>query len=211
MLKLTRSYNSSMQPIQILPDGYHLQKSLDLSNSRTVFWLNMAAIPLLFIFGWLFGRVILILRSTNPFSNGFWGVISTFSGWGLIAILVSIIIMLIFHELVHGSFFWLFTRERPKFALRSGYAFAAAPNWYLPKFQYILVGLSPLIVISIICVGLALFVPPVIVPYPLFVATFNAAGALGDMIVVAWILKQSNSILVKDQGDKFSSYAPDIK
>jgi hypothetical protein len=62
----------------------------------------MAAIPLLFIFGWFFGRVILLLRSTNPFSNGFWGVISTFSGWGLIAILVCIIIMLIFHELVHG-------------------------------------------------------------------------------------------------------------
>jgi hypothetical protein len=171
----------------------------------------MAAIPLLFVFGWFFNRVILLLRSSNPFSNGFWGMISTFSGWGLIAILACIIIMLIIHELVHGSFFWLFTRERPKFALRSGYAFAAAPNWYLPKFQYIVVGLSPLIVISIICLGLALLLPPNIVPYPFFVATFNAAGALGDMIVVAWILIQSNTIMVKDQGDKFSSYVTDIK
>jgi hypothetical protein len=198
-----------MKAMQILPDNYHLQKTLDLSNSRTAFWLNLAAIPLLFFFGWLFARLINGFRSANPFTNGFWGMVSTFSGWGLIAILASIIIMLVFHELIHGMFFWLFTHERPKFALRSGYAFAAAPNWYLPKFQYIIVGLSPLIVISILCIMLASLVPPTMVPYPFFVATFNAAGALGDMIVVGWISKQSNSILVKDQGDKFYSFAPE--
>jgi hypothetical protein len=197
-----------MQSIQILPDNYRLQKTLDLSKSRTVFWLNLAALPLLFVFGWIFGRLINVFRSSMPFSSGFWGMISTFSGWGLITILVLIIIMLVFHELIHGTFFWLFTHERPKFALRSGYAFAAAPNWYLPKSQYIIVGLSPLIVISVVCIILASIVPPSIVPYPLFVATFNAAGALGDMIVVAWITSQANSVLVKDQGDKFFSFAP---
>ncbi len=197
-----------MHAIQILPDDYHLQKTLDLSGSRTVFWLNIAAIPLLILFGWLFVRLTNVFRSANPFTNGFWGLVSSFSGWGLFAILALIIVMLVFHELIHGMFFWLFTRERPKFALRSGYAFAAAPNWYLPKFQYIIVGLSPLIGISVICIILASFVPLTIVPYPLFVATFNAAGALGDMIVVAWISKQSNIILVKDQGDKFFSFSP---
>ncbi len=72
-----------------------------------------------------------------------------------------------------------------------------------------MVGLSPLIVISVLCIILASIVPPSIVPYPLFVATFNAAGALGDMIVVAWITTQANSVLVKDQGDKFFSFAPE--
>jgi Putative zincin peptidase len=198
-----------MNAIQILPDHYHVQKKLDLSGSRTVLWLNLAAIPLLVLFGWLFSRLINAFRTTAPFVQGFWGLIASFSGWGLIGILALIILMLVVHELIHGMFFWLFTRERPKFALRSGYAFAAAPNWYLPKFQYIIVGISPLIVISIVCVVLAIFVPATMVPYPLFVATFNAAGALGDMIVVAWILGQSNTILVKDQGDKFFSFAPE--
>jgi hypothetical protein len=200
-----------MRAIQSLPDNYHLRKTLDLSNSRTVFWLNMAAIPLLFLFGWLFSHLINAARPTSPFTNGFWGLISTFSGWGLIAILVTIIIMLVLHELIHGLFFWIYTHERPKFALRSGYAFAAAPNWYLPKFQYILVGLSPLVIISILCIVLASIVPPTLVPYPFFTATFNAAGALGDIIVVIWISKQSKNILVKDQGDKFSSYSSDIE
>jgi hypothetical protein len=198
-----------MHATRILPSNYHHQKTLDLSNSRIVLWLNLAAIPLLFLFGWFFGRVFILFRSINPFPNGFWGVVTTFSIWDLIALIFSIIIMLVFHELIHGLFFWLFTHERPKFALKSGYAFAAAPEWYLPKFQYIIVGLSPFVLISIICIVLVTFMPSQTVPYLLVIATFNAAGALGDMIVVAWVFWQSNTILMRDQGDKFSSFAPD--
>ncbi len=200
-----------MNAIKDLPTNYHHRKTLDLSGSRTVLWLNLATIPLLFFFGWLFNRIIVYLRSFNPFQNGFWGLVSTFSGWGLIVILVAVILMLVVHELIHGLFFWLFTRERPKFALRSGYAFAAAPEWYLPKAQYIIVGLSPLIVISVVCIVIASFVPASIAPYPLFIATFNAAGALGDMLVVAWVSKQTGSVLVRDLGDRFSSFVPEIE
>jgi hypothetical protein len=198
-----------MNAVKDLPPNYHHLNTLNLSSSRTVFWLNIAAIPLLFIFGWLFGRLINGFRTTNPFLNGFWGLITTFSGWGLFAILALIIIMLVLHELIHGTFFWLFTRERPKFALRSGYAFAAAPEWYLPKSQYIIVGIAPLVVISIVCIILASLVPLAYVPYPLFVATFNAAGALGDMIVVAWVSTQIHSVLIRDSGDKFSAFTPE--
>jgi hypothetical protein len=198
-----------MHATKILPSDYHHQKTLDLSQSRAVILLNLAAVPLLFIYGWFFSRLIILLRSINPFPNGMWGVFTAFSGWGLIGLLFSIILMLIFHELIHGLFFWLFTRERPKFALKSGYAFAAAPEWYLPGSQYIMVGLSPFIVISILAVAVTIFVTSTIVPYLVFIATFNAAGALGDMVVVAWVLRQSHSTLVRDQGDSFSSYAPE--
>ena len=200
-----------MNAVKDLPPNYHHRKMLDLSSSRTVLWLNLLAIPLLFLFGWLFSRVIILLRSLNPFQNGFWGIVSTFSGWGLIAILAGVILMLVVHELIHGLFFWVFTRERPKFALRSGYAFAAAPEWYLPKIQYAIVGLSPLILISIAGILLAASMPPSIAPYPLFIATFNAAGSLGDIIVVFWVSRQPRSILVRDLGDRFSSFAPDAE
>jgi hypothetical protein len=200
-----------MHATKILPSNYHHQKTLDLSNPRTSVWLNLAAIPLLFLFGWFFSRLIILLRSINPFPNGFWGVVTTLSVWNLITLILSIIVMLVFHELIHGLFFWLFTQEQPRFALKSGYAFAAAPEWYLPKFQYIIVGLSPLVLISIICIVLAAFMHSQIVSYLLLIATFNAAGALGDMIVVAWVFRLSNNILMRDQGDKFSSFSPDIE
>jgi hypothetical protein len=172
-------------------------------------WLNLTAVPLLFIFGWFFSRVISLLRSINPFPNGFWGMVTTFSGWGLIVILLSVILMLVFHELIHGLFFWIYTHVRPKFALKSGYAFAAAPEWYLPKFQYITVGISPLVVISLLSIVFSIFVSAHIIPYLVFIATFNAAGALGDMIVVAWVIRQSKTIFINDLGDKFSTFSAD--
>jgi len=197
-----------MPATKILPTNYHHLKTLDLSKARVVLWLNLAAIPLLFIFGWLFSRLVVLLRTINPFPKDFWGVLSAFSGWNILALIFSIIFMVVFHELVHGIFFWLFTRERPRFALKAGYAFAAAPDWYLPGSQYIIVGISPFVVISILSIIIATFVASSIVPFILLIATLNAAGALGDMFVVAWVSKQPGTILVRDEGDTFSSFAP---
>ena len=173
-----------------------------------MFLLNLAAVPLLFLFGWLFARIIIYVCITNPFPNGFWGLFTSYSVVDWIALPISIAIMLVFHELVHGMFFWLFTQERPKFALKSGYAFAAAPDWYLPRSEYILVGISPLVVISILSIVFAALLPLHLASYLLFVATFNAAGALGDMIVVAWVLRQPDTTFIMDHGDKFLSFTP---
>jgi hypothetical protein len=199
-----------MHATKTIPIDYHSHKILDLSNSRTMFWLNLAAIPLLFLFGWIFARVFILISRTNPFPNGFWGLVTSYTVVDWIALPVSIVLMLVFHELVHGMFFWLFTQERPRFALKSGYAYAAAPDWYLPRSQYVLVGLSPLLVISFLAIILAAFLPAHLISYLLFVATFNAAGALGDMIVVSWVLRQPDSTFVMDHGDKFLSFTRNI-
>jgi hypothetical protein len=195
-----------MRATKNIPSGYHSHKILDLSHSRTMLWLNLLALPLLFLFGWIFARIFISISTPNPFPNGFWGLVTSYSVVDWIALPVSIALMLVFHELVHGTFFWLFTRERPRFALKSGYAFAAAPDWYLPRSQYVMVGLSPLLVISVLCIILAAFLPARQISYLLFIATFNAAGALGDMIVVAWVLRQPTSTFVMDHGDKFLSF-----
>jgi hypothetical protein len=197
-----------MRSFKALPSNYSHLKTLDLSKPRHALWLNLAALPLLFIYGWLFGQLISFLRVFNPLQPGIMGFITTFSGWELLAFTLSIILMLVLHELIHGIFFWLFTHERPRFALKSGYAFAAAPEWYLPRSQYLIVGISPFVIISIASILFAWFVASALIPYLLLIATFNAAGSLGDLIVVGWVLKLPKVILVKDEGDIFSSYAP---
>jgi len=199
-----------MRATKFLPDNFYHHKTLNLSSSRSVIWMNLAAIPLLFLYGWMFSHLINIFRPFNPSQNGLLGFFTEFSVLELVFLLLSIILMLILHELVHGIFFWLFTREGPRFALKAGYAFAAAPKWYLPWMQYIIVGLSPFVIISVISIFLTWFVVSSFIPYLLLIATFNAAGSLGDLIVVGWVLNQPKTILVKDEGDIFSSYAPDI-
>ncbi len=197
-----------MQSTKIIPVEYHLQKTLDLSTTRAAVRLNLAAVPLIFLYGWIFYRIISLLRSINPSAKGAWALFASVSVFETIAFIISVIFMFIFHELIHGAFFWLFTGEQPKFALKAGYAFASAPEWMLPRSQYVIVGLSPFVVISLLSIIIGSFISSSIVPYLIYIATFNAAGALGDMIVVAWVLRQSPSILVKDTGDKFITFAP---
>jgi hypothetical protein len=133
---------------------------------------------------------------------------TSFSFWELIAILLSIIFMLILHELIHGIFFYLFTHQRPRFALKSGYAFAAAPGWYLPCSKYIIVGLSPILFITFVAIILCWVISPSLIPYLLLIATCNAAGSLGDLIVVGWVSKQSATTYILDEGDIFYSFGP---
>jgi len=197
-----------MHATHVLPANYHLHGTLNLSTPRAALWLNLAAIPLLFLFGWLFRLIIAGIHTPNPFPLGMIRFFTSFSGGKLLSLLLAIIIMLILHELIHGGFFWLFTHARPRFALKSGYAFAAAPKWYLPRWQYVLVGLSPFVLISAASILLTLVVPIIVIPYLLMVASFNAAGSLGDLIIVGWVSKQPGDILVKDEGDVFSTYSP---
>lgn len=197
-----------MQATKTLPADYQHQKMLDLSSSRVMLWLNIAAIPLLFVFGWFFSQTMTMVNPVNPFPKGAWGIITAFTGLQIIALPISILLMLVFHEMVHGIFFWIFTRERPKFAFKGIYAYAAAPDWFLPKGQYLVVGLAPLIVISLLSIFLSPFVSHSIIPYLFFIAIFNASGALGDMVVVTWVISQSDQPLIQDQGDKFLSFSP---
>ena len=197
-----------MPATKILPADYQHQKTLDLSSSRVMLWLNIAAIPLLFIFGWLFSQAMILVNPINPFPSGTWGIITAFTGLQIIALPISILLMLVFHEMVHGIFFWAFTREMPKFAFKGIYAYAAAPGWFLPKGQYVIVGLAPFIVISLLSIFLSPFASHVIIPYLFFIAIFNAAGALGDIVVVFWVIGQANQPLIQDQGDKFLVFSP---
>jgi hypothetical protein len=195
-----------MRSVKTLPANYQPSKILDLSSTRVAIWLNLAAIPLLFGYSWLFSLIFSSLQSANPFPDGLWSVVTSFSIKDWLFLLLTIIFILSFHEMIHGAFFWIFTRERPKFGLRGGYAYASAPDWYLPINQYLIVGLSPFVVISILGIIFATFLPVSLLPYLLLIVSFNAAGALGDMIVVAWIVMQAKTILVRDQGDKFSTF-----
>ncbi len=195
-----------MPAVRSLPDGYQGSEILDLSSTSSSVKLNLAAIPLLFFYTWIFSLIFTALNPSNPFPNGLWSVLTSFSLRDWLLLLLCIVFILVFHELVHGMFFWIFTKVRPHFGLRGGYAYASAPDWYLPKYQYVVVGLSPFVVISLLGIILGSFLSVNLLPYLLVTVSFNAAGALGDMIVVAWILRRPNSILVKDEGDKFLTF-----
>ncbi|MCP4541758.1 MAG: DUF3267 domain-containing protein [Chloroflexi bacterium] len=125
-----------------------------------------------------------------------------------VVIVISIqIVMVILHEAAHGIFFWYFTRERPVFGLELPFAaYAAAPDWYLPRRQHLVVGLAPFVLLTLIGVVLLPIVPAFVVPVLLLIIVTNAAGSTGDFVMVIWMLVQPRNMLVQDTGVAITIY-----
>ncbi|MBN1149314.1 MAG: DUF3267 domain-containing protein [Anaerolineales bacterium] len=191
-----------MKATQTLPSQYTLLQEIDLSRDRRLsLALNLVAAALLFPAGWLFIRLVIALRPEIQ-----QGAVLRIELSSLLGIVLAFIAVLVIHELVHGLFFWLITRQRPRFGLRAAYAFAAAPDWYLPRDPYLAVGLSPLVLITLLGVALIPILPAGGLLPLVFALTTNAAGAVGDVAIVVWLLCKPPDLLVQDRGDAVAIY-----
>ncbi len=191
------------QASRTLPPAYKPRGTIDLSKNRTAaISLSIASTVLLLLFGWF---ALVLVAALRPDAGSF-----TVQGAELVLLLAVVVVltaaMIILHEAIHGLFFWLFTRDRPIFALKAFYAYAAAPDWYIPRSQYLIVALAPLLLITLAGLGLLLVVPAAAIPALMFVVVVNAAGAVGDMAVVGWLLVQPRPTLVHDRGDAVTIY-----
>ncbi|MGB2869999.1 MAG: DUF3267 domain-containing protein [Bacteroidota bacterium] len=189
-----------------LPQQYAEVWALDLARSwKTAVALNLAAIPLFVGFFWVFQATAKVFRP--EFAN--LRLMKTLETWDLsqpLFLIFLVVFFVVLHELVHGVFFWIYTKEKPVFGLKLLYAFAGAPRFFIPRNQYMVIGLAPLVVLS--CVGFILqpFIPIEFL-LPLNVALVaNASGAVGDVYVVLKLAGFPRSTLVNDTGDKFTAF-----
>jgi hypothetical protein len=123
----------------------------------------------------------------------------TFGGallWLAINILGSLVILPL-HELIHGLIFLLWG-GKPFFGAKLPFAlYCGARQQVFRRNQYLVVGLAPLAVITIIAFVLTLFFP-ILASYLLFANLSNFSGAVGDVQVAKRILQQPAHILVED-------------
>jgi hypothetical protein len=189
-----------MQATQQLPPNYQEQASLDLSaDKKRMLLLNLAGLVLLIPFGWLFATLFAILRpDVTRFSLEFSGLGSVLLfGGQMVFVIVGVVLL---HELVHGLFIWWYTGSRFHFGLGIGYAYAAAPEWYLPRRQHTVIALAPLLLISLLGLALLPFLPTAVFLYLFVALLFNAAGSVGDLAMVGWLLLKPPHSLVRDTG-----------
>ena len=202
----------SQKAVRELPEDYGLRHTLDLNkNIKLAIGLNLASLALFVVFGFLFYWLLIQVRPGLVNESGLLGTGLFTSDSVFIQFLVIALVylgMIVLHEAIHGLFFWIFTRERPKFGFRGLYAYAGAPAWYLNKWPYLLVGLAPLVLISLVGFITMLFVSIGWI-FPIFLLiTLNASGAVGDIYAFFWIFPKSKGILVRDFGDRMEIYGP---
>jgi Putative zincin peptidase len=152
---------------------------------------------LLLIIGVIFFGLLNYVSFTQQTHSlaGINGVKSLFL-WIVINIIGYILILPI-HELIHAAAF-TFWGGKPYFGVKLPYAlYCGAKDQLFHRNQYFVVGLSPLIVITLAGI-IFILISPVLASYTLFALIGNFSGVAGDIWVVRKLLRRPRSILVED-------------
>ncbi|MCG2787514.1 MAG: DUF3267 domain-containing protein [Anaerolineae bacterium] len=181
---------------QTLPHGYTQTGEVNLKkDKRLAIFLNILAFLIFILIFYLLSLFGAMLRSGTTNISG------SISAGAMILLIGLTVFILIVHELIHGFFFWLFSRSRPVFALRPLYAYAGAPGWYFPKRQYAITALGPLVIIGAVGLLLMLLAPVSWLLTIAFLVAMNTGGAIGDIFVFFRLLKSSSTTFANDTGD----------
>ncbi len=203
--------NPRLPAIKSLPPGYQKTGEFNIARDfKLLIGLNLLGFALLVasISGLVrFSAVWRPIETLQALSGSIDSLTGLFAY--ILILLLVIAIMIILHEALHGLFFWIFTGERPIFAIRLSYAYAAAPGCFLPRGRYTVVGLAPLVILTAAGLLLIPFIPPALLFYLILFTALNFAGAVGDLWVVGWLLRRNPAALVQDFGDRIEVYEPD--
>lgn len=197
-----------MKATQILPRNYQLSGKFDLKNKRQIIFMNLVGLVLLVFSIWFFGLLANQLRGNS--ANSFSFQISSFSTV-VIAIgklIGTIVFTLIVHEGIHALFFWIFSKQKPVVGFKGTYAYAAMPGWYFPRNEFIVIGISPLILLTILGVLCLATLPISLLNLVLLALIINTSGAVGDLFVVIWLLTKPKETFANDKIDSIEFYVP---
>ena len=166
---------------------------LEPTQMRPLALLSLLLLLIGIIFFALFTYISYTLQAhPNTGTSG----ISILLIWILINIIGYLLILPI-HELIHAAAFVLWG-GKPYFGAKLPYAlYCGARNQLFRRNQYFVVGLAPLVVITLAGIILILL-SPVLASYTLFALIGNFSGAAGDIWVVRRLLRRPSSILVED-------------
>jgi signal transduction histidine kinase len=133
-----------------------------------------------------------LLMHANGIHIGIWGLIV----WILINIIGYFVILPI-HELLHGVAF-MFWGGKPYYGTKLPFAlYCGAKNQLFRRNQYLVIGLAPLVIITLAGIIFTLLFPG-LASYTIFATIGNFSGAAGDVLGTAKLLHQSRSVLVED-------------
>ncbi len=115
----------------------------------------------------------------------------------LVINIIGYLLILPIHEVVHALAF-LFWGGRPYFGTKLPLAlYCGAKNQLFHRNQYLVVGLAPLVVLTLAGIIFTL-INPVLASNTLFASLGNVSGAAGDVWTVARLLQRPKSVLVED-------------
>ncbi len=198
LLLVDRFHPHLRHEVQAVIDAGRLRKRDELALFAEEQMLPLARLSLLlFVIGGMFFIILdLALYAWRMYTPA---VSLTFGGvllW-IGANILGYLVILPIHEAIHGLAF-AFWGGRPHFGTKLPLAlYCGAKGQVFRRDQYLVVGLAPLLVITLAAIILTLFWPA-FASYTILASAGNIAGAAGDIMVVARLLRLPRHILVED-------------
>jgi hypothetical protein len=193
---------------QELPENYHQTDQFDLNQNRGLAMiLNLTGVGLLFGVGALFLEALVWLRPAYVASENILIIHGMREFWrGLLLLVVSVVLVILLREGVHGLVLWCLTKRLPKLGVRGMYTYAAAQGWYIPRRGYLWFAFTPLVVITLLGIAAVTVVPLNFVPGVMLLVSLNFALAVNDFATAYWLLRRPKDILILDYGDGVKVY-----
>lgn len=176
-----------------LPENYKLDKTIDMKKMSTNIFLNVLNI--------LFVIISFLILIPLKFKEIKFDNLIELSIVMFIA-LIGFIIYIVLHELTHGLFYKIFTKQKLTFGVSLTYAYCGVPNIYVRKKEAIIACLSPLIIFSIIFLTLIFILPPNYINLSIIILfSFHFGGCSGDIYLSLILLtKYKKDTYIKDTG-----------
>ena len=192
-----------MKTQTVLPENYSKTFDIDLKeNKKMATIVNVAAV----VIGVVMVLVAMRFHSIGmlfEMSDGFGAYIARF-----VTVMVGSLAYIILHEIVHGFFMKRFSGIKPKYGYTFVYAYAGS-SAYFNKRDYIIIALSPIVILGIILAIINALVPEIWFWVIYFIQICNISGAAGDLYVTVKLLRQPADILINDSGVAMQVYAPE--
>ena len=124
-----------------------------------------------------------------------------------IVLLISLILYIPLHEIVHGIVLKKYTDEKLSFGWKLVYAYCGSKEAVVNRREYYAVALAPLLVFSVVFISLMVLNPSLsLVWYVMEI--MNVSGSVGDIYVSIKLRKEkSRDILITDSGTDMSFWS----
>ncbi len=191
-----------MKAVEKSQVNFLYNETIDFSNNKklalTVNLLGILSFPLIYVI--LFYLLKILTGSSSDNLLFYW---KSFSKLPLISsgiFLAILLLILVIHEFIHAVFFYLFTGEKPVYGFKGIYGYAGSPNWYLKKSYYLIVSLSPFIIISVSGLLFLVLIPAEYSSIIVLLLTTHAAGCIGDIWVSIKLIFKPEETYINDSG-----------
>lgn len=183
-----------------IPEDYKVKRIIDANNKKVGIIFNVLSL----VIGLVVGIICYFIKKVDI-------SIEVEKNHLLIAIfifIVSLVLTIVIHELLHGLGYKILTKRKLTFGLNLSVAFCGVPDIYVSKKTALISVLLPFIFFTTFYIILITLLPNnLYAMFAIIVFSVHTGGCVGDLYVTYLLLfKMSNKCLMNDTGPKQTFY-----